>query len=72
MYALTDYSYDLPEALIAQLPAAQRDRSRLLMMNRNTGALSHHAFYDLLEIMTAKDVLVVNNNEVIPARQYNL
>lgn len=70
MYALTDYSYELPEALIAQSPAAQRDRSRLLLLNRNTGVLSHHAFYDLLEMMTSKDVLVVNNTEVIPARLF--
>ncbi|MDM8525781.1 tRNA preQ1(34) S-adenosylmethionine ribosyltransferase-isomerase QueA [Desulfococcaceae bacterium HSG8] len=68
MFSLKDYSYDLPEELIAQEPADQRDRSRLLCLNRETGGLSHHAFGDLYDLLSPSDVLVINNTEVIPGR----
>lgn len=68
MFNLDDYDYDLPRALIAQQPEKQRDRSRLLVMERQTGALSHHVFADLLELLNPSDTLVINNTEVIPGR----
>jgi S-adenosylmethionine:tRNA ribosyltransferase-isomerase len=70
MFSLTDYDYELPESRIAQTPASGRDRSGLLLLNRKTGALSHHTFYDILEMLSSKDILVVNNTEVIPARLF--
>jgi S-adenosylmethionine:tRNA ribosyltransferase-isomerase len=68
MYSLTDYNYELPEDLIAQKPAEQRDRSNLMLLNRQTGSLSHGQFNDILNFFHAGDVLVVNDTEVIPAR----
>ncbi len=68
MYSLSDYEFELPEENIAQTPQQQRDRSKLLALNRKTGNLSHHEFYDIESFLTPSDVLVVNNTEVIPAR----
>jgi S-adenosylmethionine:tRNA ribosyltransferase-isomerase len=68
MYLLEDYNYNLPEALIAQNPVAQRDRSRLLFVDRKTRMLGHHHFFDICDLLTPSDVLVVNNTAVIPAR----
>ncbi len=68
MYSLKDYDYTLPEDRIAQQPSDRRDRSRLLEMNRQTGALSHHVFSDLPDLLHPSDLLVINNTEVIPAR----
>ncbi|MFC1816060.1 tRNA preQ1(34) S-adenosylmethionine ribosyltransferase-isomerase QueA, partial [Thermodesulfobacteriota bacterium] len=70
MFALNDYNYDLPEKLIAQKPAKQRDRSKLLFMNRENGELTHHAFLQLYDLLYPSDILVVNNTEVIPGRLY--
>jgi S-adenosylmethionine:tRNA ribosyltransferase-isomerase len=68
MYSLEDYDYHLPEENIAQQPAAQRDRSRLLVVGRENGSLLHSHFKDLPEYLGSGDVLVVNNTEVVPAR----
>jgi S-adenosylmethionine:tRNA ribosyltransferase-isomerase len=68
MYSLSAYDYHLPEELIAQKPLAQRDFSRLLLMNRKTGDLSHRKFGELPEFLSPRDILVVNNTEVIPGR----
>ena len=68
MYLLEDYNYNLPEALIAQNPVKQRDRSRLLFVDRKTRMLGHHRFFDICDLLTPSDVLVVNNTAVIPAR----
>jgi S-adenosylmethionine:tRNA ribosyltransferase-isomerase len=68
MYSLSAYDYHLPEELIAQKPLAQRDLSRLLLMKRKTGDLSHRKFSELHEFLSPRDVLVVNNTEVIPGR----
>ena len=68
MYLLTDYNYDLPDEQVAQKPSKQRDRSKLLFLNRKTGDLSHHGFYELCDLLSSDDVLVVNNTEVIPGR----
>ncbi len=63
-----DFWYDLPEELIAQTPLAQRDSSRLLVMNRKSGDLQHRHFYDILEYFQPGDCLVMNNSRVLPAR----
>jgi S-adenosylmethionine:tRNA ribosyltransferase-isomerase len=68
MFALQDYNYDLPDELIAQKPVDERDRSNLLYLNRETGKLSHHQFYDIYDLLFSSDILVVNNTEVLPAR----
>jgi S-adenosylmethionine:tRNA ribosyltransferase-isomerase len=68
MYSLSAYDYHLPQELIAQKPLAQRDFSRLLLLNRKTGDFSHHKFNELAELLLPRDILVVNNTEVIPGR----
>jgi S-adenosylmethionine:tRNA ribosyltransferase-isomerase len=60
--------YDLPPFLIAQEPAAERDRSRLLVVRRSTAALAHHVFADLPDLLNPGDLLVLNNSRVLPAR----
>ena len=64
----SDFYFDLPERLIAQHPLEQRDSSRMLVMDRKTGALSHRHFHDLIEYVKPGDCLVMNNSRVIPAR----
>lgn len=68
MYNLNDYDYDLPEDRIAQQPAGRRDQSRMLVLNRASGTIAHHRFFDLAQFLDPSDVLVVNNTEVIPGR----
>ena len=64
----SDFYYDLPPELIAQTPLERRDASRLLCLNRSTGAWEHRHFTDLLEYLRPGDTLVVNNSRVLPAR----
>jgi S-adenosylmethionine:tRNA ribosyltransferase-isomerase len=68
MFSIEDYHYHLPEELIAQQPIQERDQSRLLVMDRNTGSLSHQVFHELEDFLAPSDVLVVNNTQVIPGR----
>ena len=63
-----DFYYDLPEELIAQTPLAKRDSSRLMTLDRRTGEIGHHHFYDLLDFLHPGDCLVLNNSRVLPAR----
>ncbi|MBQ7768407.1 MAG: tRNA preQ1(34) S-adenosylmethionine ribosyltransferase-isomerase QueA [Oscillospiraceae bacterium] len=63
-----DFWYDLPEELIAQTPLEQRDTSRLLVLDRETGAVSHKHFYDILDFLKPGDCLVMNDSRVLPAR----
>ncbi len=63
-----DFWYDLPEELIAQTPLEQRDASRLLVLDRETGAVSHRHFYDITEYLQPGDCLVMNDSRVLPAR----
>ncbi|MEA4911457.1 MAG: tRNA preQ1(34) S-adenosylmethionine ribosyltransferase-isomerase QueA [Oscillospiraceae bacterium] len=62
------FSFDLPQALIAQQPASPRDSARLLCLDRETGALSDHIFRDIEQQLRAGDVLVINDSRVLPAR----
>ena len=64
----SDFSYELPPELIAQSPAQRRDASRLMTLNRQTGEISHHHFYDLPRFLGPGDCLILNNSRVIPAR----
>lgn len=64
----SDFDYELPTELIAQHPAEKRDHSRLLVMDKYTGAVEHHVFKDIVNYLHAGDVLVINNTKVIPAR----
>lgn len=63
-----DFYYELPEELIAQTPLQQRDASRLLTLDRQTGAIGHHHFHDILDLLHEGDCLVLNNSRVLPAR----
>ena len=64
----SDFYYDLPEELIAQTPLLQRDASRLMVLDRTDGHISHQHFYDLPEYLHPGDCLVINESRVIPAR----
>ncbi len=66
----SDFFFDLPPELIAQTPIEPRDHSRLLHLDRFSGELSHHHFYDLPDLLKAGDVLIVNDSRVLPARLY--
>lgn len=63
-----DFYYELPERLIAQTPLADRTASRLMVLDRQTGQLSHRHFYDIVELLQPGDCLVLNNSRVLPAR----
>lgn len=65
---LSDFDYVLPEQCIAQTPLEPRDASRLLVLNRATGALEHRHFYEVGAYLQPGDVLVFNDSRVIPAR----
>ena len=64
---LSDFDYDLPPDFIAQEPARPRDASRLLVLNRRTGAVAHHRFRDLPDLLAPGDLVVLNDTRVFPA-----
>ena len=64
------FDYDLPKELIAQTPLEKRDTSRLMVLNKNTGEVTHKHFYDIIDYLKPGDVLVRNNTKVIPARLF--
>ena len=64
----SDFYYDLPHELIAQTPIEKRDTSRLMTLDRATGAVGHHHFYDLPDFLRPGDCLILNNSRVLPAR----
>ncbi len=63
-----DFWYDLPEELIAQTPLQKRDSSRLMVLNRESGEVTHKHFFDILEYLHPGDCLVMNDSRVLPAR----
>lgn len=63
-----DFYYDLPPELIAQTPIGQRDASRLLALDKDTGRWSHRHFYDLPSLLRPGDCLIMNDSRVLPAR----
>lgn len=70
MYSLDDYNYDLPEQLIAQVPHEKRDRSRLMVVDRENGHWQHSRFHQISGEFRAGDVLVINNTKVTPVRLF--
>ena len=67
-----DYYFDLPEELIAQTPLEQRDSSRLLTLNIETGKTEHKHFYDIVDMLNENDCLILNDSRVLPARIYGI
>lgn len=66
----SDFFYELPQELIAQHPLEKRDTSRLMVLDRKSGTITHRHFYDITHYLRPGDVLVVNDSKVIPARIY--
>ncbi len=64
----SDFYYDLPEELIAQTPLEPRDSSRLMKIDRETGAITHDRFYNIADYLRSGDLLVMNDSKVFPAR----
>ena len=64
----SDFTFDLPEELIAQTPIEKRDASRLLCLDKHSGEIAHRHFYELPELLHEGDCLVLNNSRVLPAR----
>lgn len=66
----SDFFYELPPERIAQHPEKERDHSRLMVLDRQQGSVTHRHFYDIVDYLNPEDVLVVNDSKVIPARLY--
>jgi len=67
---LSQFNFDLPEKLLADRPAANRDESRLMIVDRKTGTLEHKMFKDVINYFDDGDVMIFNNTKVFPARMY--
>lgn len=67
-----DFYYDLPQELIAQHPVEPRDHSRLMVLDKHTGEISHKHFYDIVDELHAGDCLILNDSRVLPARIYGI
>ena len=65
---ITDFDYELPEELIAQTPIKNRDESRLLVLDKDTGNIEHKIFKDIIDYLEEGDTLVLNDTKVLPAR----
>lgn len=64
----SDFYYELPQELIAQTPLPQRDASRLMVLDKDTGAVAHRQFHELPQLLRAGDCLIMNDSRVLPAR----
>jgi S-adenosylmethionine:tRNA ribosyltransferase-isomerase len=67
---LSQFKFNLPESLIAHTPAATRDESRLMVLHTDSGKIEHKVFKDVLDYFDDKDVMILNNTKVFPARMY--
>ena len=67
-----DFYYDLPEELIAQMPVEPRDASRLMTLDKTTGAIGHYHFRDIVDLLREGDCLILNDSRVLPARIYGV
>ena len=67
---VSDFNYELPEELIAQVPITNRDSSRLMVLNKELKTIEHKIFKDIIDYLEPGDCLVRNNTKVIPARLY--
>ena len=65
---LSEYDYNLPEELIAQMPADKRENSKMMVLNRKDRTISHKHFYDIVDLIEPNTLLVMNNTKVLPAR----
>ena len=70
VFDIEEYDYSLPDELIAQVPLPDRDKSRLMVVDRSTGSMRDRHFLDLPELLTPGDLLVINNTRVVPARLF--
>jgi S-adenosylmethionine:tRNA ribosyltransferase-isomerase len=70
MYKLSEYDYYLPDEMIAQTPSEPRDECKLMVLDKKTGNIEHKIFKNIVDFLGPKDILVVNNTKVIPARLY--
>lgn len=69
---VSDFDYNLPEELIAQVPSAKRDECRLMVIHMGNGEIEHRKFFDILEYLKPGDCLVLNNSKVLPARLFGV
>src|SRR6218665_3776009 len=67
---LSQFKFNLPESLVAHSPADTRDESRLMVLHRDSGKIEHKIFKDVLDYFDDKDVMILNNTKVFPARMY--
>lgn len=67
---LSEFSFDLPDELIAEYPSENRDEARLMVVHRETGKIEHRMFKDIINYFTEGDVMIMNNTRVFPARMY--
>jgi len=67
---LSDFSFDLPDELIAEYPSDNRDEAKLMVIHRETGKIEHKLFKDLINYFSEGDVMIMNNTRVFPARMY--
>ena len=68
----SDFYYDLPEELIAQEPLQERDKSRLMVLDKATGSIDHKQFFNIEEMINPGDALILNDTRVLPARLYGV
>ena len=67
---MSEFDYELPEELIAQMPADKRENSRMMVLNRENQTIEHKHFYDIVDLLDENTLLVLNNTKVLPARLY--
>ena len=67
---LSDFSFDLPDELVAEYPSDNRDEAKLMVINRKEGTIEHHLFKDIINYFNDGDVMITNNTRVFPARMY--
>lgn len=69
---LSEFDYDLPEELIAQMPVDKRENSRMMVLDRKNKTIMHKHFYDIVDLIDPNSLLVLNNTKVLPARLYGI
>ena len=67
---VSEFDYNLPENLIAQIPADKRENSKMMVLERNTNKIQHKHFFDIVDLIDENSILVLNNTKVMPARLY--
>ena len=68
----SDFYYDLPEELIAQVPLENRTHSRLMVLDKESGKIEHKHFYDIVDYLNTGDCIVINETKVLPARLFGV